>query len=460
MLLVVHFSVKRGGLGVMKMYLDDDMKIKVGLARSLGYSLLYVDGAGTLINPSLINRFIGDAADGSSGSVLRSNTGSVDEGVENYDGNSSSTVNTIDNRVNHMLDSSFLEMDLKLSLLLGRLDFNNKLLFDYITKRGLEKYQAAFLLLRVLKDKNAKVLRWVLALNIFDINLINDKIFEICVSMVMYRSKKIINVIKILINSGLDMGKNGYKLLNAATSAKNYEFINYLVGKKSRYDGTSERREKFGLRHNQRWKSSPLKIDQLEDNGLRIASGYFSFNPKMIRHLIDCGAKPTIRNFILLSNVIKKEDYETLEFLLAKAINLKKCPPKFNGLKTAVKHCKDKVKMIMFLVENGADPSACSNTAVRYACRARDMELVTFLVSKGVSLRQRTGNGVSDLCNNKVWDGRLFRYLVDNGANPKSHKGIAMKRVFEENDSESIKFLEQIDMKKAKRAKGGKGTKK
>ncbi|OMH79266.1 putative ankyrin repeat protein L99 [Zancudomyces culisetae] len=107
--------------------------------------------------------------------------------------------------------------------------------------------------------------------------------------------------------------------------------------------------------------------------------------------------------------------------------------------------------MIKFLVENGADPVVCKNIALKCACRSNDYELVKYLLSNGVSPRFSAGNGLKELCSGKRWDGKIFRALVEGGANPEAHKGLAMKRMWEENDTASIEFIEKRMAKKVKK---------
>ncbi|OMH85815.1 putative ankyrin repeat protein [Zancudomyces culisetae] len=466
LLTFVHFSHKLGGIDVAKMFIEEGLAVTNDLASLLNYTFTCAQPAIYLFSPAVVNPFMEKLPEKPTDDNGKSNEKSNEKSDRKNDGESDgesdtssiATINPI--TAGNVLAPSFLSKDLKVLLLILGVQLNNQKMIKFLLERGLENYQAAFLALRAIGEKEKALLIRVLEMSKIDINLINEKIIYLCRHTILSKSKKAIDVTKTLINTyGLDMSKFGYLILQAAVLTKNFELVNYLTGKKSKYDGAEEKKLKAGLRYNQRYKAAPIDLRTLERNGLSEASQNLKYNAEMIKHLINCGAKPTTNNYEVLLSVIRKEDYSTLEFLLKNGINLQKCPPKLNGIKTASLYCNDRLKMLKFLVENGADPTVCNNVALKYACRSNSYELVKYLLTKGVSPKLSVANGLKELCNGKHWDGKIFRALVEGGANPETHKGLAMKRMRDENDTVSIEFIEKRMAKKAKEAKTAKTTK-
>jgi len=73
------------------------------------------------------------------------------------------------------------------------------------------------------------------------------------------------------------------------------------------------------------------------------------------------------------------------------------------------------IKIVKYLVENGANIHKCDNEALRWACKSSHLEIVRYLVENGADIHANHDQALKIAIENDHL--KLVKYLVKNGAN-------------------------------------------
>lgn len=151
-----------------------------------------------------------------------------------------------------------------------------------------------------------------------------------------------------------------------------------------------------------------------------------------------------------LKNAIENDEINKVQKLLQKGFDINKGINKEHNTCLIYASYKNRLEIVRFLLEKGADVNACNNegfTALMYASRNNNFEVVCLLLEKGANVNKYNFYNCTALLyasyNNNL---ELFRLIIKTGANVNkydSYKNTALMITSQNNNLEMVRLLLQ-----------------